>query len=206
MASAPPSHSEGVGAGTAADSPITHIVDNLPDGEMALDVPAKMQQGVPRIVTTRIAFKAIGDRLRDDLPQANPTESIKVAEVMKVVLTAKEKDDFLITDKSEATQVIVGKPYAEWSWEVTPLKSGKHALHLNASAMLRDEGQRTPFVVPTKDKDIEVQVSYKLVAGQLINKYWSLLFGGVSLVGVLTGARKAYAQWKGRGGTAQPTS
>jgi hypothetical protein len=123
---------------------------------------------------------------------------------MKVTLTAMEQDAFTITEKSDAMQVIVGKPYAEWKWEVTPLRSGNHTLHLNAAALITPPGQsEKPYVIPTKDRDINVQVNYKYVAGQYLSKYWSLLFGGVSVLSVLSGGKKAYNWWKGRGASSQ---
>jgi hypothetical protein len=180
-------------------SAVSDIINKLPPGGLALDAPSKMVQGVPRIFTARISYGNINPQITEDMPATATTEPIKhVSEEMRVTLTEKEKDTFAIRQLSEPTQWIVGKEYAEWSWEVTPLMSGTHKLHLDASALI----EKTPFVIPTKDKDIEVEVSYKYVAGQLLSKYWSLLFGGVSIVSVLSGGKKAYNWWKGRGSSA----
>jgi hypothetical protein len=189
----------------AGASSVGNLIKNLPEGKLALDAPGSMQQGVSQTVTARVSFGDIGATIKEGLPQSASTETIKVGESMKVVLTAKEQDAFSIKEESDATQIVVGKPYAEWIWEVKPLKSGKHDLHLSAAVILTPQGQtEKPFVIPTKDKDIDVQVNYKYVAGEFVSRYWSVLFGGVSVLSVLTGARKAYGWWKGRGGNAQP--
>jgi hypothetical protein len=186
-------------AGATYPSAVSDIINKLPPGGLALDAPSKMVQGTPRIFTARVSFGKISPQITEGMPATATVEPIEHAsEEMRVTLTEKEKDTFAIRQMSEPTQWIVGKEYAEWSWEVTPLMSGTHKLHLDASAII----EKTPFVIPTKDKDIEVKVSYKYVAGQFLSKYWSLLFGGVSVVSVLSGGKKAYNWWKRRGGSA----
>jgi hypothetical protein len=184
-------------------SAVSNIINNLPPGGLALDAPSKMVQGVPRIFTARVSFGKISPQITEGMPATATTEPIEhVSEEMRVTLMEKEKDTFSIREMSEPTQIIAGKPYAEWTWEVTPLQSGSHALHLNASAIITPPGQsEKPYVIPTKDRDINVEVNYKYVAKQLLNKYWSLLFGGVSVFSVATGGKKAYNWWKGRGGS-----
>jgi hypothetical protein len=184
---------------TNTTTPVANVIKNLPEGKLALDAPERMEQGVARNVTARVSLGDPGAKIMEDLHDAKPAETIQVGESMKVTLTSKEQDAFSVRELSEPTQVIVGKPYAEWNWEVKPLKSGSHSLHLSAAVIIAQPGQtEKPFVVPTKDKDIEVEVSYKYVAGEFINRYWNFLFGGISLAGISAGARKAFGWWKRR--------
>ena len=192
-------------------NPIAVIVKNLPEGLLVLNAPDKMQQGVARTVTARISFEDIGDAIKAELPDAGTTtpEAIKVAEEMRVVLTPKEKDAFTIEPKNEEKQIIVGKSFAEWNWEVTPLRAGKQSLLLRASAIVYvpERGEKS-YEVPTKNKDIEVEVSYGYIAKSFIREHKSELFGGLSIPCIIGLLWKVYQWWKsrGKGGQAQPSA
>lgn len=203
---AQPAGAGGPPAGSGGQSSIAHIINSLTEGRLALDAPDRMRQGVPRTVVARVAFEDIGAAIGDGLRDAGRPETIKVAEEMKVTLTAAEKDAFIIVPKTEEKKIIVGLPYAEWRWEVTPRVSGKQTLHLSAIAVVTVGGSDKVFEVPTKGKDIEVQVSYGYIVKGFISDNSSVLFGGLSIPCVIGFMWKGYQWWKKRAAQSQPSA
>jgi hypothetical protein len=182
----------------------------LRDGQLALQAPDQMQQGQTQTVTARIAFEDIGAKITSGLTGPAPTvEPAKVGSLMKVKLVPEQQDAFQITPQSSEEQVIKGKPYAEWVWAVTALKSGPQKLTLFATVNLKLEGrgEKSYEVTPIK-KDIVVQVSYTYVVLSVLKdkENFKFIFGGLTLPALLGGLWKVIQKFRGGGTDSEPPS
>lgn len=109
---------------------------------------------------------------------------------MKVFLTG-EEGAFKITRLSSSDeQIIEGKSFAQWEWEVTPQKWGTHKLYLTATVNLLVPGRgEKPVDVPVFIKPIEIKVNYSYLAISFLSvpSNWTYIIGGGSLVAFLGG-------------------
>ncbi|MDT7602094.1 MAG: hypothetical protein QOF61_91, partial [Acidobacteriota bacterium] len=70
MSSTSPPPASNASASGLLPSTVRDIVEHLPGGELALDAPAKMLQGVPRIFTARVSFGDIGSQITEGMPSS----------------------------------------------------------------------------------------------------------------------------------------
>jgi len=104
------------------------------------------------------------------------TALIFVSPRMSAVLTGQ---DFLITELTPHIQAIFSSSETIWNWSVTPQKWGRKKLHLTLSALIPVDGQPTPKAVMTYSREINVTVSFKVIAAQFLNRHvkwlWTIL-------------------------------
>ena len=114
---------------------------------------------------------------------------------MKVTLTA-ESGAFQVTSLSDEEQTVAGKEYAEWDWNVTPLRSGDHWLHLRVVAPLNIPGWgEKAYDFPAIDRSIEVQVDRWYASKNFLRNYWQWIVGTL-LLPLLAWGYKLYADRK----------
>lgn len=104
-----------------------------------------------------------------------------------------DKTAFSIDEVTDARQTVAGKPFAQWEWNVTPLKSGNQKLTLTATATIYlDERGETPADYKTLEKPILVHVDRWYTTKQFVanNFQWLWAVILVPLGGLLWGLRK----------------
>jgi tetratricopeptide (TPR) repeat protein len=182
------------------DDLIREAVEKLRAGLLAFGSPDQMTQGKKEVVEARIASEPIGYYITEGFPVSGSpqVQPVKVGPVMKAFLYAQE-DEFRITKLSNEEQVVSGKPYAQWQWEVFPLKSGIRILHLRATVNLVVPGinGEKPFDVPVLEKKIEVKVDYWYVVKEFATSAEGIryIFGGVTIPSLIA---LGWAYWRKR--------
>lgn len=197
-----PSPSPGINPGTQDErAVIDKLVNDLRDGRLAFLGPNTMDQGVPVNVSARITSQELNNAISQGLqgsgfPQLEP---IKVGPIMKVFLTGEEGAFKITRTNGSEEQVVEGKPFAQWDWEVIPQKWGTRKLYLAATATLLVPGRgEKPVDVPVLIKPIAIKVNYSYMVKSFLSNVgnWSYLLGGTSLAAIIAAVWK----WlKGRG-------
>jgi len=98
---------------------LTSALDEIHDGKILFNPPREMEQGKAERVETRISYQDIGDAITKHLrgrgePQ---TETIQVGEKMTVTLSANETE-FNIKKYGPDEELVAGRPFAQWEWDV----------------------------------------------------------------------------------------
>jgi len=169
-------------------------VRRLRDGNIVFNPHTEMKEQKPETVQARISFQDIGPALAEGLkgPGKPQEEKLKVSEIMTVKLIG-DKTAFSIDEVTDARQTVAGKPFAQWEWNVTPLKSGNQKLTLTATATIYlDERGETPADYKTLEKPILVHVDRWYTTKQFVanNFQWLWAVILVPLGGLLWGLRK----------------
>lgn len=157
---------------------IGNEVQKLRESKIVFNPPPKMRQGQTERIEARIPFEDIGPTLIEGLkgkgvPQV---ENIKVGSIMKVVLTG-DQDAFVIQKFSSDEQTVAGKPFAQWEWDVTPLQSGNHSLHLQVTATIYVPGRgEKPYDIPVLHRQIEVEIDAWYASKRFVGENWQWLW------------------------------
>lgn len=178
---------------------VENELKKLTEGRIVFNPPTTMQQGKAERIEARITSQDIGTKLTEGLKGRGvpKVENVKVGSFMKVLLYAKQ-DEFHITKLSSDEQVVLGQPYAQWDWMVTPLDYGEHSLHLRATAsVVIDRYGEKSVDVPVIDRTINVQISPGYIVKVIIRNAatWQILLGGGVGVLILTGVFAAVRRW-----------
>lgn len=166
----------------------------LRDSSILFNPPSEMREQKTEIIEARIAWQDIAAARDQPFQGSGPVQEtpLKISEIMTVTLIG-DDDAFRIQPIGEAEQVIAGKPYGEWKWHVTPLKSGNQKLTLIAEAKILLEGRgEKPFYYKTLDRPIIVHVDHWFTLKNFISNNWQWLWAVVivPLVGLLWGLRR----------------
>ena len=153
-----------------------------------------MRERKTEIIEARIAWQDIAEARNPPFQGSGPVQEapLKVSEIMTVTLVG-DDDAFLVQPIGEAEQVIAGKPYGEWKWHVTPLKSGNQKLTLIAVAKILLEGRgEKPFYDKTLERPIIVHVDRWFTVKNFIANNWQWLWAVVvvPLAGLLWRVRR----------------
>jgi hypothetical protein len=195
-----PSSSPGVSP-TPTESPspadleaiIEKEVQKLRESTILFNPPREMQEQKTEKIEARISFQDIGSALAEGLEGHGPPETaiLKVSPIMRVTLTG-DPTAFRI-DGSGAEQIVAGKPFAQWDWYVTPLKSGDQNLTLTATATIDVPGKgEKPAYIKTLEKPITIHVDRWRASKEFFANNWQWLWTVVLVpgVGLLWGLRR----------------
>lgn len=156
---------------------------NIHDSKILFNPPKEMDQGKPERVEARVSYQDVGDAITKGLKgRGEPNlETIQVGKNMSVTLSG---DKFDIKKYGSDKQLIAGRPFAQWEWDVTPLEYGDLTLHLKAVIEVEDAA----YDIPVIDRLIKVKVNPSYIAAQAARneKIWSIVVGsgiGVVLAG-----------------------
>jgi hypothetical protein len=164
-------------------------LQEIHESKILFNPPHEMDQGKPVRVEARISYQDIGNAISKNLkgPGEITVERIEVGKKMSVTLTS-DDEAFKIKKYGSDEQLVAGRPYAQWEWDVTPLQYGEHQLHLKAVINLDTIGNNsTSYDIPVIDKAISVKVNPAFVAEQAARnkEIRDLLIGSGSLLGVI---------------------
>lgn len=164
---------------------------DIHDSRILFNPPKEMEQGKKERIEARISYHDIGDAITKGLrgrgePQL---ELIQVGERMTVTLHGDE-EEFEISKYSSEEQLVAGRSYAQWEWDVTPLQYGELSLHLKAVINVIDsKKQETAYDIPVIDRVINVKVNPPYIAARAARdkQIWTIVFGsGIGVVVVST--------------------
>jgi hypothetical protein len=171
------------------DAVLEQAADNLPLGKVAIQHPEQMKVSQSETVKVRISRDKLAD-LTKDLPtegQVTAQEAIAVSTSMKVELLGPPYFDIKSLDSTE--QLITNNSFTEWSFTVTPLRSGELPLHVRITAVIRAAGIEKTKDFPVKDEIINVRVAPLAAVGAFVAKNWQWLWSTI-LVPVALGLWK----------------
>jgi hypothetical protein len=156
---------------------ISNELEKLPESQIVFNPPTQMRQGKKERIEARISYNDIGDTLIKGLKGRGVPikQSIKVGPIMKVVLEA-DKDEFQIAKFSNDEQTVSGRSFAQWEWDVMPIKSGSNDLHLTATISVRipELGDKY-FDLPVIDRTIKVDVDTLFASKKFFETNWQWL-------------------------------
>jgi hypothetical protein len=168
-------------------------VAKLHEGKILFNPPSEMKQGKRERIEARVSFEDIGAALSQDLKgrAAPQIEPVKVSSIMKVILTG-DQDAFAIEQFGTDEQIVKGRPFAQWSWDVTPLQSGKRSLHLQVTAVVSVAGRDKTIGIPVIDKRIQVHISPWFASKRFVSNNWQWLWTVIVVpgAGLFWGLRK----------------
>jgi len=160
---------------------------NTSKGIIAYSIPTEMIVGQKYKIRVRIAkdregkdVLIIGDRnipINDvDVNSRINIEDIRVEKVMTSELMYDESS-FLVSELSSKVQNIEDKGYTEWSWFISPLKSGKGYLKLIIK--VRIDGSDVQKDIVVFDKHIDVVPDRIWTFKSWLSKYWQWLLSTI---------------------------
>jgi hypothetical protein len=107
--------------------------------------------------------------------------TIEISNRMQARLTG---SSFSITAITPEVQAVSDNDSTIWKWEVKPLESGSHTLHLTLSMMLKVDGESTERTVESFDRSIDVNVKWSESFVDFVAKNWQWLWAAILLPAV----------------------
>lgn len=110
-------------------------------GMLMHNIPQRMPMGLPTRCTIRIG--AIKEALMKDMEKEEfaKVEEIKVSKLMEVQLLSEQQDAFDIKTVNRSEQEIDFDNFAQWRYDVTPLRQGQFSLTLKISTVKYIDGK-----------------------------------------------------------------
>ena len=141
-------------------------------GQLAYRPPSPMKEGNSHRVVVRVSGPAPPPDFEPGLPGAGPIRNrdVNVGSDLMANLSG-DKEDFQISrvGDDDGKRTLATGTFAEWQWDVLPLRSGKKTLSLVLYVLLQDENR--PLEVKTYDETIEVEVSPMYTVVQWVKAY-----------------------------------
>lgn len=204
---------------TKATLPATEEVDeaiaSLPPGRITYDPPGQMTVGLTISVQVRIIgltaetpaeVSRVEPLLKNNMERpALPIRPLRVSQSMRIVLSG-NADEFKIDHDSKYSpeiQAIGTEDTTEWTWTVTPLKSGKRRLHLSAVAIFNVSGKELQKNYAAYDTDIDVRVDkVSVVMGVMhfIVDQWKTITGIATATGITASITAWFRKRRGEPG------
>lgn len=159
---------------------VDHFLASMKSANLAFNSPQTINLNDTAQIQLLLSLnKSIEDLQREiNSSVSGPREgaSIKVANRMEARLTG---PNFQITAITTEEQAIGANDTVEWRWEIKPLTTGRHNLHLTLTAIFNVDGSTTRRSLRTFDKSIEVEVTTRQIAIDFIEKYWQWILVAV---------------------------
>ncbi|MEN0062570.1 MAG: Clp protease N-terminal domain-containing protein [Myxococcota bacterium] len=168
----------------------------LADGELVENIPRRMRVDKCETIVVRLGATIGDDALRKGMQGTLTAHRIQVTQAMSARLVAPD-GGFRIELASPETQWIDdpdgvrGKP-AEWTWMITPTKSGTRRLQLVVGSRTVREGLIAEAALPMQIIEIEVAANYGRTFARAAQWIVATLFGAV--IGVFSEEILKWAQ------------
>ena len=150
----------------------------LKQGNLKWDVPPVMVLDQRKLITVRIFGYEHAASGEDALPNSTGGSALKVSSQMTAELVSASGDDLTVVPLDANSQKYVpATGYADWSWNVTPVHSGRNKMLRLTVNVVMDSGHNRPFVTYSNPFAVEVvsTTSAKNYAEEhfmSILKYW----------------------------------
>lgn len=143
----------------------------LRKGRLVYRSPSPMRVDEWRRVVVRVADPAMPPDIEQGLQGQGPIVDRNV-DVGSDLVADLEGPDFRIVrvGNDDGRRTLVTGKFAEWQWDVQPLRSGRRTISLILYVRLEDGGP--PLEVKTFDEQIEVQVNPIYTVSQWVKTYW----------------------------------
>lgn len=154
---------------------IDRELKQLPTGIIAFNSPNSMNlQDTAHIQLLLTIDQSIKDLIKKITESGNRQDAqIKVSPSMEARLTG---TDFQIVAITMEKQEISKKDITEWKWDIKPLKTGQHILHLTLSVFFHVHGLLVGRSIRTFDRKIIVNISPSQRASEFFSDNWQWLW------------------------------
>ncbi len=171
-------------------------------GELVYRPPSPMRVGEWRRVVVRVSGDTPPPGFTEGLPGTGPVESRAVVVGSNLVAELGGTDfEVLRVGGDDGSRALLTGRFAEWQWDVRPLRSGTLRLDLVLFVRLRDGA--SPVDVRTFVEPVQVQVNPGYTVKQWLGAHWAAT--GLTVPVILTGIAAA-VRWRNRGGRSRPPS
>lgn len=160
---------------------ITQAVTSLREANIAFNAPTIMTVGQSQNITLLLDLdRAIADLLKGITDEGERRGfRVRVSDRMEAHLKG---DAFAVSAMTPVEQPIVAGESTEWRWQVTPQKSGRHALFLTLNAFVEVRGVEKPKTIRTFDHRVEVDVRpFAERAEDFLTENWQWLWTALLL-------------------------
>lgn len=144
----------------------------LRDGRLVYRPPSPMRVNEWKRVVVRISDSSAPPDFEEGLPGSGPVRphDVKVGSDLIAEITS---PDFEIVrvGSDDGRRTLATETFAEWQWDVRPLRSGQRELSLVLYVRLTDDSG-SPLDVKTFVEKIEVEVNPVYTASQWVKSYW----------------------------------
>lgn len=147
-------------------------------GNVAFNTPEQLYLKQTALIQLLLSATTAVEALKLQLnAQGTPTGAqIKISDRMEAKLTGPAFDITAITPE---TQAVSRSENTEWKWDVVPRSTGTHALHLTLSALVEVNGETTPRMIKTFDRDIVVEVTAAQRVTGFVSENWQWLWAAI---------------------------
>jgi hypothetical protein len=139
------------------------------DGRVVYKIPTEMRYKETSQVILRISKSSV--TIYDNLEGEVKTTMIPTSETMEVKLIDPSPKDGkmfdIVQDNSDQQIIEDGEEFTQWSWNVTPIKTGKANLKIVISVIKDGKKKETVY-----EDNIKVKIDVLKQLGDFIDKYW----------------------------------
>jgi len=152
------------------------IMSQLEPANMVFTVDPKRSNISEQIsVTMLIDFTKSIDELKKLTKESEITSSARI-EVSKVVIARVIAPDFNVVAITPEEQPVSHTSVTEWQWELIPLKTGKHEIHVSVNAEVNVDGASKVRNIETFSETIVIEITPWQVIRGWLSQYWQWLF------------------------------
>jgi hypothetical protein len=158
---------------------LSNALKDLRSGKILFNPPETMKLGRVERIEARLT-KDPATELREALRGRGVPEvdKIKIGTFMTVALTG---DSFEIASLSHEHQLVTETGFSEWAWDVTPLATGRHSLHLHVSVRFKLPECEEIYDHPVMDRGLIVTVNYPYLVKRFATNHWKWIATAVLL-------------------------
>ena len=159
---------------------IDAVLDSLPKGNIAYNVPPSMEIDKPErvhlLLSPSVSVKELEERIRLRTSTDKGLEGtvIHISPQMEAHLSG---ENFSILAVKPEKQAVAAMATTEWQWQVTPKRGGEQELHLTLNVILDVDKQNVQRALTTFDKTIHVKVSMPRLIGDFLRDNWGWIAG-----------------------------
>lgn len=182
-----------------APSPISA---QLTTASMAFNV--KDKANIDDIIKVQLLinpYKSV-ENLKRELTVAGSTTTATV-KVSKIIIASLAAPHFKITKITSEEQALKENETTEWVWKLEPTEVGNHEIEVTITAVIKIDGESTPYHIRTYDQTIKVEITPKQLVDNWFKEHWEWLFSTLLIpVGVWIYTRRKKKKLK----TVKPSS
>lgn len=162
----------------ATNEGLKATLDELTEGQILFNPPKEMTVGTKEKIEARISKKLVTN-ISEGLKGRGEPElvSIKVGSFMTTRLRG---NNFQIDALSSEGQVVPDEDFAQWEWDVTPLKRGAQTLQLLVIIRIKLAAtDEEPLDLPVLEREIKVRVAPWYSTHTFFTKNWRWIIAAI---------------------------
>jgi prepilin-type N-terminal cleavage/methylation domain-containing protein len=155
-------------------------IKRLAPGKILYNPPRQMRQGKKERVEVRVARQFAGDLAAGLRGRGEP--AIRQIQVGSVMIAQLSGDSFTIKPIGKPDRIVPDDGFAQWEWDVMPIKSGEQTLQLLVSVKIKLPGSgEENYVHPVMEEAIAVSINPWYVVSTFITKNWQYILGTIAI-------------------------